>query len=63
MPAVPFREAAFTSTTERVAEVDHQVTMADSIDGRFLILRKGRKRYHLVRILHKTRAASHQTQG
>ncbi|MFO7540204.1 MAG: tyrosine--tRNA ligase [Chloroflexota bacterium] len=36
---------------ERVAEMDHQVTMNNSIDGRFFILRKGRKRYHLVRIL------------
>jgi tyrosyl-tRNA synthetase len=36
---------------ERVAEMDHQVTMDNSIDGRFFILRKGRKRYHLVRIL------------
>jgi tyrosyl-tRNA synthetase len=34
----------------RVEAVDHFVTMADSIDGRFIILRKGRKRYHLVRI-------------
>lgn len=36
---------------QRVTGVDVQVTMADSIDGRFLVLRKGRKRYHLVRIL------------
>jgi tyrosyl-tRNA synthetase len=34
----------------RVETADHFVTMADSIDGRFIILRKGRKRYHLVRI-------------
>jgi tyrosyl-tRNA synthetase len=34
----------------RVEEVDNRVTMADSIDGRFFILRKGRKRYCLVRI-------------
>jgi tyrosyl-tRNA synthetase len=34
----------------RVEAADHFVTMADSIDGRFIILRKGRKRYHLVRI-------------
>jgi tyrosyl-tRNA synthetase len=35
----------------RVTEVDSCASLADCIDGRFLILRKGRKRYHLVRIL------------
>jgi len=32
-------------------EMQHAVTLADSIDGQFLVLRKGRKHYHLVRIL------------
>lgn len=36
---------------QRVDGADTQVTMANSINGRFLILRKGRKRYHLVRII------------
>jgi len=26
------------------------VTLDDAVDGRFLVLRKGKKRYHLVRI-------------
>jgi tyrosyl-tRNA synthetase len=34
----------------RVEASDNGVTVADCIDGRFLILRKGRKRYHLVRL-------------
>lgn len=34
----------------RVAEADRQVTLADSVAGQFLVLRKGRKKYHLVRL-------------
>lgn len=32
----------------RVTEVDHRVEVGDAIDGRFLLLRKGKKSYHLV---------------
>lgn len=32
-------------------EPTHQVTLQDSIDGQFLVIRKGRKNYHLIRIL------------
>jgi tyrosyl-tRNA synthetase len=35
----------------RIEEVGHAVTLADAIDGQFLVLRKGKKRYHLVRII------------
>ena len=35
---------------ERVAAPDQTAKMADTIEGQFLILRKGRKQYHLVRI-------------
>ncbi|HEX6384339.1 MAG TPA: tyrosine--tRNA ligase [Anaerolineae bacterium] len=35
---------------ERVSDQDWNVTLAHSIEGQFLVLRKGRKRYHLVRV-------------
>ncbi len=35
----------------RVDDRDRALTIEDAIDGQFLILRKGRKRYHLVRVL------------
>jgi len=34
----------------RVPDVDASVTSADAIEGRFLVLRKGKKRYHLVKV-------------
>lgn len=36
---------------QRVTDVGQTATVADTIEGQFLVLRKGRKRYHLVRIL------------
>jgi tyrosyl-tRNA synthetase len=36
---------------QRVGEAAHSVTLADAIEGRYLVLRKGRKNYHLVKIL------------
>ncbi len=35
---------------ERSSGVDQHVTMADALDGRFVVLRKGKKNYHLVRV-------------
>ncbi len=35
----------------RVDDADARLTTADSIDGRFVVLRRGRKSYHLVRLL------------
>jgi tyrosyl-tRNA synthetase len=34
----------------RVEDTSRAVTMADTIDGRFLLLRKGKKQYHLVAV-------------
>jgi tyrosyl-tRNA synthetase len=34
----------------RVADEAQMVTVADSIEGQFLVLRKGRKKYHLVQV-------------
>ncbi len=34
----------------RVTDWRRAVTLQDAIEGRFVVLRKGRKRYHLVRI-------------
>ena len=36
---------------QRVADEKRLVTLADAVGGRFLVLRKGRKTYHLVRVL------------
>jgi tyrosyl-tRNA synthetase len=35
----------------RIEEIGQAVTMADAIDGQFLVLRKGKKRYHLIRVI------------
>ena len=35
---------------QRVDETDRSVSMADAIDGRVLVLRKGKKKYHLVQV-------------
>ena len=36
---------------QRVEAADAVVTSGQLIDGRFLVLRKGRKKYHLVKVL------------
>jgi tyrosyl-tRNA synthetase len=35
----------------RVTDLGQTATLADTLEGRFLLLRKGRRRYHLVRIV------------
>jgi tyrosyl-tRNA synthetase len=35
----------------RVDELGQTITIADAIDGQFLVLRKGKKRYHLIRVV------------
>ena len=35
----------------RVEEPTHRVTMRDAIEGQFLVLRKGKKSYHLLRVV------------
>ena len=35
---------------QRVTEPSQTVSMAETFDGQFLVLRKGRKRYHLVKV-------------
>lgn len=35
----------------RVSDVGQMVTLADSIEGQFIVLRKGRKQYHLIKML------------
>ncbi len=35
---------------ERVTDTRHMVTLADSIDGQYVLLRKGKRKYHLVRL-------------
>ncbi len=36
----------------RVDDAERKVTLADAIEGQFIILRRGRKTYHLVRVQH-----------
>ena len=35
----------------RVEDSERRVTLEDAIDGRFLVLRKGKKSYHLIRVI------------
>ena len=35
---------------ERATDIDQRVTINDTIEGRFAVLRKGKKNYHLVKI-------------
>jgi tyrosyl-tRNA synthetase len=35
---------------QRVTDLGHSVTVSDAIDGQFVVLRKGKKRYHLVKL-------------
>ena len=35
---------------QRVGDVTQTVTTEDAVAGQFLVLRKGRKRYHLVQV-------------
>jgi len=34
----------------RVEDVERRVTLADAIEGRVIVLRKGKKQYHLLRV-------------
>jgi tyrosyl-tRNA synthetase len=34
----------------RVADIEQTVTLDDTVEGRFVVLRRGRKNYYLVRI-------------
>ncbi|HSH04063.1 MAG TPA: tyrosine--tRNA ligase [Anaerolineae bacterium] len=36
---------------QRVTDNEQMATLADSVEGQFLVLRRGRKKYHLVKIL------------
>ena len=43
-------EGGIYLNNRRVSEAAQMASLADVIDGQFLVLRKGRKNYHLVRI-------------
>jgi tyrosyl-tRNA synthetase len=36
---------------ERVTDTDGRVRLEDAVEGRFLVLRKGKKAYHMVRVV------------
>jgi tyrosyl-tRNA synthetase len=44
------QQGAIYLNNERVADSDRRLTSADALDGRFLVLRHGKRRYHLVRV-------------
>jgi tyrosyl-tRNA synthetase len=35
----------------RISDLGQQVTINDAIDGQFIVLRKGRRKYHLVKLV------------
>jgi tyrosyl-tRNA synthetase len=43
-------EGGIYLNNQRVAEPTQQVTTADLLDGKFLVLRRGKKNYHLVKV-------------
>jgi tyrosyl-tRNA synthetase len=44
-------EGGINLNNQRVSEPTQQITTADLLDGKFLVLRRGRKNYHLVKVL------------
>ncbi|MEN8375450.1 MAG: tyrosine--tRNA ligase [Gemmatimonadota bacterium] len=44
------QQGAIYLNNRRVEEADRRLRAADALDGRFLVLRHGKKRYHLVRV-------------
>lgn len=46
------QEGGIYLNNRRVAESTQQVTTSDLLDGKFLLLRRGKKNYHLVKVLH-----------
>lgn len=44
-------EGGISINNQRVTSADRTVTSNDVIDGRFLILRKGKKNYHLMQVI------------
>jgi tyrosyl-tRNA synthetase len=45
-------EGGIYLNNRRAADEKQSVSLADVIDGRFILLRKGRKNYHLVKVIH-----------
>ncbi len=43
---------------QRVSNAARAVTVIDLLEGRFLVLRRGRKNYQLVKLLHKPPSSS-----
>ena len=44
-------EGGIYLNNQRVTEPTQQVTVSDLLDGRFLVLRRGKKNYHLVKVV------------
>jgi tyrosyl-tRNA synthetase len=44
-------EGGISINNARVGDISRLITLAEAVDGRFLLLRKGRKNYHLVKVV------------
>ncbi len=44
-------EGGINLNNERVSDPEHNVVVADFLDGKFLVLRKGKKNYHIVKLV------------
>ena len=44
-------EGGISVNNQRVGDANQTVTLADAVDGQFIVLRKGRKTYQLVKLL------------
>ncbi len=44
------QQGGFYLNNDRVNDIDRAITVDDAVEGRFLLLRKGKRSYHLVRL-------------
>ncbi len=49
-PGARFREGGIYLNNQRVADAAPTATADEAIEGRFLVLRQGKRQYHLVRV-------------
>jgi tyrosyl-tRNA synthetase len=44
-------EGGISINNARVGDISRLVSLGEAVDGKFLVVRKGRKNYHLVRVV------------
>ena len=47
---VDVAETVRRAAAERASGIDQQLTLGDAVEGRFIVLRKGKRNYHLVQV-------------